>query len=64
MDVVPGNFSPLGRQTERTLRRLRTQVEAEQLDWSPKTPGRQGAGTRGRSPKIVEFLMENQWYIS
>ena len=30
MEVISGQYSPVGRQTERSLRRLRTQVEAEE----------------------------------
>lgn len=36
VDVVPGQYSPMGRSTERTLQRLRTQVEAEDSALSPK----------------------------
>ena len=36
MDIVPGQYSPMGRSTERSLRRLRTQVEAHDSALSPK----------------------------
>lgn len=38
MEVISGQYSPVGRQTERSLRRLRTQVEAEEALLLPKTP--------------------------
>lgn len=43
---------------ERTLRRLRTQVEAEQLDWSPKTQAPESPKDEAQDEKLTQATLD------